>query len=137
MEENRFLPPAGANFVIAKVTKEGAEVKPRAPTDLLEEMLEIQEALEDAKTAGLDDTSRARLADERRRLMERREALEGLLIGAFPEWDGTLDAGKDRQPVLERFKLALAERAYLTTVIDDLNDALGESEEGHVSHRRH
>ena len=69
--------------------------------------------------------------------MERREALEGSLIGAFPEWDGTLDSGEDRQPVLERFKVALAERAYLTTVIDDLNDALGESEEGHVSHRRH
>ncbi|PYO57211.1 MAG: Fe-S protein assembly co-chaperone HscB [Candidatus Rokuibacteriota bacterium] len=134
-------PLARVEYLIAleegRETKEGAEVKPRAPTDLLEEMLEIQEALEDAKTAGLDDTSRARLADERRRLMERREALEGLLIGAFPEWDGTLDAGKDRQPVLERFKLALAERAYLTTVIDDLNDALGESEEGHVSHRRH
>jgi len=31
----------------------------------------------------------------------------------------------------------LATRAYLGTVIDDLNDALGESLEGYVTHRRH
>jgi hypothetical protein len=35
MEENRFLPPAGANFVIAKVTKEGAEVVFAGETDNL------------------------------------------------------------------------------------------------------
>ena len=35
MEENRFLPPAGANFVIAKVTNEGAEVVFAGETDNL------------------------------------------------------------------------------------------------------
>ena len=35
MDENRFLPPAGANFVIAKVTKEGAEVVFAGETDNL------------------------------------------------------------------------------------------------------
>jgi len=34
-------------------------------------------------------------------------------------------------------KEALAIRAYLRTVIDDLNDALGESQEGYVTYRRH
>jgi hypothetical protein len=35
MDESRFLPPAGANFVIAKVTKEGAEVVYAGETDNL------------------------------------------------------------------------------------------------------
>jgi len=35
VDENRFLPPAGANFVIAKVTKEGAEVVYAGETDNL------------------------------------------------------------------------------------------------------
>ena len=39
-------------------TKEGASVKPKAPRDLLEEMLEVQEALEEAKTSGLDGAAR-------------------------------------------------------------------------------
>jgi hypothetical protein len=35
IDENRFLPPAGANFVIAKLTKEGAEVVFAGETDNL------------------------------------------------------------------------------------------------------
>src|SRR6266542_6959640 len=51
-------PLARVEYLIAleegREAKEGAAVKPKAPTDLLEEMLEIQEALEAAKTSGLD-----------------------------------------------------------------------------------
>jgi hypothetical protein len=39
--------------------------------------------------------------------------------------------------VLAAFREALATRAYLRTVIDDIDEALGEVGEGHVSHRRH
>jgi uncharacterized protein related to proFAR isomerase len=35
LQEERFLPPAGANFVIAKVTKEGATVMYAGETDNL------------------------------------------------------------------------------------------------------
>ena len=35
VDENPFLPPAGANYVIAKVTKEGAEVVYAGETDNL------------------------------------------------------------------------------------------------------
>ena len=35
MDENRFLPPAGANYVIAQVTKEGAQVVYAGETDNL------------------------------------------------------------------------------------------------------
>src|SRR6267378_6961696 len=35
-------------------TREGATIKPKAPPELLEEMFEIQEALEEATAGGLD-----------------------------------------------------------------------------------
>ncbi|HET8576416.1 MAG TPA: Fe-S protein assembly co-chaperone HscB [Methylomirabilota bacterium] len=134
-------PLARVEYLIAleegREGKEGDATKPKAPMDLLGEMLEVQEALEEAKTSGLREAARERLSEERGRLRARREAEEAALIALFPEWDRAVEAGSDRTALRERFKKHLAARAYLRTVIDDLGDALGESEEGHVSHRRH
>jgi molecular chaperone HscB len=117
-------------------TKEGAEVKPKAPPELLEEMFEIQEALQAARAGGLDAASRDTLAGQRDRLMGRYRDGEARLRGPLSEaWDRA-GAG-DRAAVLAAFKEALATRAYLRTVIDDIDEALGEVGEGHVSHRRH
>ena len=117
-------------------TKEGAAVKPKAPPELLEEMFEIQEALQAARAGGLDAASRDTLAGQRDRLMGRYRDGEARLRGPLSEaWDRA-GAG-DRAAVLAAFKEALATRAYLRTVIDDIDEALGEVGEGHVSHRRH
>jgi molecular chaperone HscB len=117
-------------------TKEGAAVKPKAPPELLEEMFEIQEALQEARAGGLDAASRETLAGQRDRLIARYQDEEARLRGPLSEaWDR---AGADaRAGVLAAFKEALATRAYLRTVIDDIDEALGEVGEGHVSHRRH
>jgi molecular chaperone HscB len=119
-----------------RATKEGAAVKPKAPPELLEEMFEIQEALQEARTGGLDAASRETLAGQRDRLMGRYRDEETRLRGPLSEaWDR---AGADaRAGALAAFKEALATRAYLRTVIDDIDEALGEVGEGHVSHRRH
>jgi molecular chaperone HscB len=117
--------------------KEGSPAKPRLPMDLLAEMMEVQEALEEAKSGGLDDAARERLGDERRRLVARRAAIEAEMVSRGAEWDAALAAGRDRAPLLTWFKEALAARAYLGTVIDDLSDALGEDQDSHVPHRRH
>jgi molecular chaperone HscB len=137
-------PLARVEYLIA--LEEGREVregatdateKPRAPRGLLEEMLEVQEALEEAKAEGLGGAAAGRLRAERARL-ETRYAGEAEAIEARAgDWDRLVDAGGDRKPLLEWFKQRLAARAYLRTVIDDLSDALGEREESHVSHRRH
>ena len=50
MEEERFLPPAGANYVIAKVTKEGATVIYAGETDNLANQT-WRSALEKARAA--------------------------------------------------------------------------------------
>ncbi|HUM16175.1 MAG TPA: Fe-S protein assembly co-chaperone HscB [Candidatus Nitrosotalea sp.] len=117
--------------------REGATDKPKAPRDLLEEMLEVQEALEEAKAEGMGGEAAKRLREERARLEGRYEAEAGAIVARAGEWDRLVDEGGDRKALLEWFKQRLATRAYLRTVIDDLSEALGEREEGHVSHRRH
>ena len=117
-------------------TSEGAAVKPKAPPELLEEMFELQEALEEAKAGGLDAGGRERLAAQRERLSSRLLEVESKLAGQLSEaWDAAAPAERPR--LIEAFKEALATRAYLRTVIDDLGAALGESQDGYVANRRH
>jgi molecular chaperone HscB len=134
-------PLARVEYLIAleegRDTREGAPARPAAPEELLAEMMEVQETLEEAKAAGMDDGACARLREERERLQERKRAEEDALVGRAANWDAVLDSGADRRPLLEWFKARLAARAYLRTVIDDLSEALGEDLESHVSHRRH
>ena len=114
----------------------GSKVKPMAPPELLEEMFEIQETLQDARTGGLDDTARATLTAQRERLTARRAEEDARITGALSAaWDAA--AAGDRAKVLADFKAALATRAYLRTVIDDLGEALESAGEGHVAHHRH
>ena len=120
-------------------------IPPKAPVDLLEEILDLQEALEKAKASPLDAETRKRLAGERERLTDRRKAEEARLLEVSGGWDvlvdgsGRVPRGQDsaRLRLLDRMKGILAARAYLTTVINDLSEALGEDSHTHVSHRRH
>ncbi len=134
-------PLARVEYLIAleegRETREGAADKPKAPRELLQEMLEVQEALEEAKAEGLGGDAATRLREERGRLEARYAAEADAVAARFPEWDRLVDEGGDRKALREWFKQRLATRAYLRTVVDDLSDALGEREDGHVSHRRH
>jgi phospholipase C len=115
-------------------TREGAAVKPKAPPDLLAEMFEIQESLEEARSGALDDTARATLTEQRDALRTRMAEAERRVTGPLSQaWDAA--APGERAAALSALKDALATRAYLRTVIDDLSAALGE-EETHVAHRR-
>jgi molecular chaperone HscB len=116
-------------------TKEGAAVKPKAPPALLAEMFDIQEALEQARAAALDDALRGALAAQREALRTRMTEAEARIVGPLSRaWDAAAPA--ERPGVLAALKEALATRAYLRTVIDDLEAALGEGpEETHVAHR--
>ena len=117
-------------------TREGATVKPKAPPELLEEMFEIQEALQEAKSGGLDAAAKDTLVEQRDRLRERYDREEWRLRGPLSQaWDAAAPA--ERAAALKAFKESLAVRAYLRTVIDDIDEALGGSQEGYVSHRRH
>lgn len=134
-------PLARVEYLIAleegRDAREGAADKPRAPRELLQEMLEVQEALEEAKAEGVGAEAAVRLRQERARLQERHAAEAAAVVERAEEWDRLVDEGGDRTALREWFKQRLATRAYLRTVIDDLSEALGEREEDHVSHRRH
>lgn len=138
-------PIARVEYLIGLEEGAARGIRPKAPRDLLEEMLLVQEALEGAKASALDAETRKRLTDERARLAERRRAEEDRLLDVGREWDALVDgsgaASSDRddrrRTLLDRMKEILAVRAYLTTVINDLSDALGEDSQTHVSHRRH
>jgi molecular chaperone HscB len=117
-------------------TKEGATEKPKAPPDLLAEIFEIQELLQEAREGGLAADDRARLREERDALAARRRDEEAQLTGALSAaWDAA--APTERARVIDALKEGLARRSYLRTVIDDLDAALDESQESHVTHHRH
>jgi len=134
-------PLARVEYVVAleegREVREETSAKPKPPVDLLAEMLEVQEALQEAKSEGLTAEAAERLRTERDRLEARRRAEETAVTEGAAEWDSAVDRGADRQPLVDRFKQRLAARAYLSTVIDDLSQALGEDTETHVAHRRH
>ncbi|HTY79886.1 MAG TPA: Fe-S protein assembly co-chaperone HscB [Candidatus Bathyarchaeia archaeon] len=134
-------PIARVEYLIAleegRELREETTAKARAPMDLLAEMLEVQEALEEAKASGLTERAADHLRAEKQRLVDRHQAETDALVAAAPEWDAVVDAGGERKFLLERFKQRLATRAYLRTVIDDLTQAIGGSEEQDVAHRRH
>jgi molecular chaperone HscB len=116
-------------------TKEGSQARPKAPPALLAEMFEIQEALAEAKAGALDDATRASLAEQRDRLLERYASEETRLRGPLAaRWDAASQT--ERPAALAALKDALATRAYLRTVIADLAEALGEEDSG-VAHHRH
>ena len=116
-------------------TNEGATDKPKAPPALLAEMFEIQEALAEAKSGGLDEPARRTLAEERGRLLARQGEEEARLTGPLSAaWDAATTGG--RPAILAAFKQALATRAYLRTVIEDVGQALNDGDEI-VAHHRH
>jgi molecular chaperone HscB len=124
-------PVARAEYLVqleeGRPSREGGRERPKAPPELLAEMFEIQEALQDAKLGGLDEATRAGLVSTRDALAERQQADEREVAGRL---SAELDAaiGDGRRVALEALKQALARRAYLRTVIDDLSAAIGEGE---------
>jgi molecular chaperone HscB len=121
--------------VEGRETGEGAAVKPKAPPELLEEVFELQESLAAVRAGDVTADARAALEVERDRLVARRQDEERRLTGPLAAaWDAA--SSGDRPAILAALKEALATRAYLGTVIDDLITALA-GEERHVAHHRH
>jgi len=95
------------------------------PAELFEEILELQEARQELATAGPDEAPplRARLLVAKAEFERRREETEIELTALFPRWDASTEP--ERQGLLPRMRDVLARRAYLRTLLRDLDATLG------------
>jgi molecular chaperone HscB len=103
----------------------GAAGQTAPPAELFEEILEMQEARTELASAAPDEIPalRAHLEGARVEFEARRAGVDTALEACFPDWDAG-DAGSRRR-VLGRMRDFLATRAYLRTVLRDLDAALG------------
>lgn len=108
----------------------GAAGQAKPPADLFEEILELQEARMELPAAGPDEAPalRARLESARAEMASRRSGAEEELVARFPEWDQG-DAATRRR-LLGAMRDILATRAYLRTVLRDLDAALSVPSDG-------
>lgn len=100
----------------------------RPPADLFEEIMELQEARQALTEADPGEATalRARLTAARADFQARHARIERDLGALFPRWDGAADG--ERGALLVRMRDVLATRAYLRTVLRDLDATLGEAE---------
>jgi len=119
--------------------EEGAvkDIPAKAPPNLLEEIMELQEILEEFKRVRVAVTEkgtelRKTLIAERDRLGARKEILEKELLSLFQEWDRFQDQRpphadgpqEHQSSLLRRMKDLLSARAYLKTLLQDLDEGL-------------
>jgi molecular chaperone HscB len=93
----------------------------KVPQSLLMEVFEINEQLEELRTAGKDDGSQ--LEDIRRQVRLKRERFENELDEAAAGWDSLIDAGvpqSERTEHLTKLVQILSEAAYIRNLEDEI-----------------
>jgi molecular chaperone HscB len=116
--------------------KEG-EKKQQAPPELLEEVFELNEALDELRAARADASDGEEFAALRRRLegeQKKFEALladvDGELAAVAAEWDAALDASApeaDQKSLLAKMNEILNRRSYVRNLVGNVQKELAES----------
>ncbi len=114
------------------------DIPGKAPADLFEAILEIQEHLEEfqAVKAGNDRASSAHAADSlrtaRKTLESKRAALESRLAELFQIWDRLVDKhthdqahAAQKEQALKEMRGLLSERTYVANMLANIAEALG------------
>ncbi len=107
------------------------EIRTTPPADLFEEILELQDTLEEYRSA--DRTSaagqqlRTKLQDEQQTLERRKTDMETHLQRLFAEWDALQDRGEatdaaraTRDKILKQMREILSNRTYVKNIVNDL-----------------
>lgn len=126
-------PYGRAHYLLQLERGRADDLKPSAPADLFEEILELQEQMAEYRTAEptesglLLESLRARRAE----LADRRTALEERLThDYFPLWDGAATGTPERTRAIEGIDSVLSERAYLNRVLAGIDRLVGDAEPG-------
>ena len=114
------------------------DIPGKAPADLFEAILEIQEHLEDFQAAKSqnDAASASRAGDllknARKTLEAKRAALESRLAELFQIWDRLIEKGShdqthsaQKEQTLKEMRGLLSERTYVTNMLGNIAEALG------------
>ena len=118
----------------AGVRKEGT-TKQQAPPELLEEVFELNEALDELREAKADGAAdlaelREKLAAAQRNFEEKLEEVDADLNVVFTEWDAALvNAGNDaaRQALMAKLNELLNRRSYIRNLVRNVGEELAQA----------
>ncbi len=131
-------PIGRVEYLLARegMRKEG-ENKQQAPPELLEEVFELNESLDElrsARQAGGDGNAmaalRSRLEAEQHNFEERLREVDADLDGVCSQWDAAIDAGADeaaRKKLMIRMNELLNRRSYIRNLVANVQSELGEA----------
>ncbi len=112
------------------------EIAAKIPQEFLEEIFELQETLEEFRSAGTPDIRQqleAQLHDAVKMLKERLADLEKRLFDIFSQWDQSDPStrSQDRKSLVQQMKEILSYRTYFKNMIQDIEHLL----QGHTERR--
>ena len=107
-------PVARAEYLLKEHGFDSSEQKSaNIPPELLEEVFELNMALEEI------ETSRPQLEEARQKFVTMREVIDRELLTQFAAYDETQD-----RPTLERIRSILNRRTYIRNLVNQVEDAL-------------
>jgi molecular chaperone HscB len=112
------------------------EIRTSPPSDLFEEILELQETVEAYRASDrASETGRqllAQLMAERQALEQRKQDMEHHLQRVFTDWDALQDRGEatsqaraERDRLLKQMREILSNRTYVKNIVNDLAATIG------------
>ena len=120
----------------AGMRKEGA-AKQQAPPELLEEVFELNESLDELRSARASSNDGAELAalkqrlnGEEKKFEEKLREVDEELMRIAKEWDAALDAGADeskRKALMSQMNDVLNRRSYIRNLVANVQKELAEA----------
>ncbi len=122
-----------AEYLVQLEAGSAKDIRTSPPADLFEEILELQESLDEFRTASTQDQAseqdrlRTKLEGAREHLEQRQQAMESELLSLFTKWDHLQAQGDQNQAVrakkdatLRQMREILSNRTYLRNIMNDL-----------------
>lgn len=112
------------------------EIRNSPPADLFEEILELQDTLEEFRSADRESKSgrqlRTKLQSAQQALEQRKRDMEHQLQQLFTEWDALQERGEatsqaraERDRLLKQMREILSNRTYVKNIVNDLVSTIG------------
>jgi molecular chaperone HscB len=112
------------------------EIRTSPPSDLFEEILELQDTLDEFRDSDRASDEgrqlRTKLLAEQQKLEQRKQTMESRLQQLFTDWDALQDRGEatsqtraERDRLLKQMREILSNRTYVKNIVNDLIATIG------------